>query len=88
MKISEDVSDKDTNVPPTENIPQVDDPTPLYDPPEVEPLVSLNALTSFSNPQNLKLIGYIKNSKVVIQVITAFLKRPCATSMQSIILKS
>jgi hypothetical protein len=31
-------------------------------------VISFNALTGFSAPQNLKLIGYIKNRKVVILV--------------------
>jgi hypothetical protein len=38
------------------------------DPPEVEPLISLHALTGFSAPQTLKLIGYIKHRKVIILV--------------------
>jgi hypothetical protein len=42
--------------------------TPPSDPPEVEPVISLNALTSFSTPQTLKLIGYIKHQKVIILV--------------------
>jgi hypothetical protein len=40
--------------------------TPLFDLPEVELVISLNSLTDFSAPQNLKLIGYIKNRKVII----------------------
>jgi hypothetical protein len=48
--------------------PQPDDLTPPSDPPEVEPLISLNALTGFSAPQTLKLIGYIKHRKVIILV--------------------
>jgi len=39
---------------------------PPSDPPEVEPLISLTALTSFHSPQTLKLIGYIKHKKVII----------------------
>jgi hypothetical protein len=42
--------------------------TPPSDPPEVEPVISLNSLTSFSSPQTLKLIGYIKHRKVIILV--------------------
>jgi hypothetical protein len=38
------------------------------DPPKVESLISLNALTSFSTPQTLKLIGYIKHMEVIILV--------------------
>jgi hypothetical protein len=42
--------------------------TPPSDPLEVEPVISLNALTGFSAPQTLKLIGYIKNQKVIILI--------------------
>jgi hypothetical protein len=42
--------------------------TPPSDPPKVEPVISLNALTRFSTPQTLKLIGYIKHWKVIILV--------------------
>jgi hypothetical protein len=34
----------------------------------VEPIIFLNALTRFSAPQTLKLIGYIKHRKVIILV--------------------
>jgi hypothetical protein len=42
--------------------------TPPLDSPKVEPIISLNALTGFSTPQTLKLIGYIKHRKVIILV--------------------
>jgi hypothetical protein len=61
MAISEDV---DFFV--VEEIPQVDDPTLPSDPPEVEPLISLNTLIDFFTPHTLKLIGYIKHWKVII----------------------
>jgi hypothetical protein len=48
--------------------PEPTDMTPPSDPPEVEPVISLNALTRFSSPQTLKLIGYIKHRKVIILV--------------------
>jgi hypothetical protein len=48
--------------------PESTDITPPSDPPEVEPMISLNALTGFSAPQTLKLIGYIKHQKVIILV--------------------
>jgi hypothetical protein len=48
--------------------PETTDITPPSDPPEVEPVISLNALTGFSAPQTLKLIGYIKHRKVIILV--------------------
>jgi hypothetical protein len=59
MAISEDVSDEDDDVSLVEEIPQEDDPTSSYDPPELEPMISLNALTNFSSPETLNLIGYI-----------------------------
>jgi hypothetical protein len=49
--------------PPMEEIPPRDDTTLPTDPLEVEPLISLHALTGFSAPQTLKLIGYIKHRK-------------------------
>jgi hypothetical protein len=48
--------------------PEPTDITPPLDPPEVEPIISLNFLTSFSAPQMLKLIGYIKHRKFIILV--------------------
>jgi hypothetical protein len=40
----------------------------ILDPYEVEPLISLHSLPSFSTPQTLKLNGYIKNKKVIILI--------------------
>jgi hypothetical protein len=54
---------EDVDVSPVEELPQVDDLTHPSDPPEVEPLISLHALTGFYAPQTLKLIGYIKHRK-------------------------
>jgi hypothetical protein len=68
MAISEDVFDEDVEVSPEVALPQIYDITLPYDPPEVEPLISLNALTGFFSPQTLKLIGYIKHMKVIILV--------------------
>jgi hypothetical protein len=48
--------------------PEPTDITTPSDPPEVEPVISLNALTGFSAPQTLKLIGYIKHRKFIILV--------------------
>jgi hypothetical protein len=42
--------------------------TSLFDPPKFEQVISLNDFTRFSTPQNLKLIDYIKNQKVMILV--------------------
>jgi hypothetical protein len=68
MAISEDVSDEDAEVSTKATLPQADDLTPPYDPPKVEPQISLNTLTGFSAPQTLKLIGYTKHMKVIILV--------------------
>jgi hypothetical protein len=68
MVVTEDLSKEDVFVPPVEELPPPSDLTPLSDPPEVEPVISLNALTGFSTPQTLKLIGYIKNRKFIILV--------------------
>jgi hypothetical protein len=68
MAISEDVSEDDVEAPPVAESPEPTDMTPPSDPPEVEPVISLNALTGFSAPQTLKLIGYIKHQKVIILV--------------------
>jgi hypothetical protein len=68
MAISEDVTEEDATIPIVEE-PSLPDATPdPADPPEVEPLISLHALTGFYSPQTLNLIGYIKNRKVIIQV--------------------
>jgi hypothetical protein len=66
MDISKDVFDEDVDVSHVQEIPQIDDPTPPYEPPEFELLISLNALSGFFAPQTLKLIGYIKNRKFII----------------------
>ena len=64
MAISEDISEEDVETPLVSESPEITDITP----PEVGPVISLNALTGFSTPQTLKLIGYIKNRKVIILV--------------------
>jgi hypothetical protein len=51
-----------------EEIPPPSNMTPSYDPPDVDPMISLNALIGFSAPQTLKLIGHLKNRKVIILV--------------------
>jgi hypothetical protein len=68
MAISEDISEEDEKTPSMSESPESIDITPPSDPLEVEPVISLNALTSFSAPQTLKLIGYIKHQKVIILV--------------------
>jgi hypothetical protein len=68
MAISEDVSEDDIEAPLVVVSPEPIDMTPPSDPPEEEPVISLNALTIFFSPQTLKLIGYIKHRKVNILV--------------------
>jgi hypothetical protein len=68
MAISEDISEEDVETPLVSESPETIDITPPSDPPEVELVISLNALTGFSAPQTLKLIGYIKHRKVIILV--------------------
>ena len=68
IDVIEDLSEEDVVVPHAKELPPLSDLTPTYDPPVVDPMISLNALTGFSAPQTLKLIGYIKNRKVIILV--------------------
>jgi hypothetical protein len=68
MAISKDISEEDVETPIMLESPEITDITPPSDPTEVEPIISLNALTGFSTPQTLKLIGYIKHRKVIILV--------------------
>jgi hypothetical protein len=68
MAIPEDISEEDVETPLVSESPEITDITPPSDPPEVEPVISLNALTRFSAPQTLKLISYIKHRKVIILV--------------------
>jgi hypothetical protein len=68
MAISEDISEEDVETPLVSESPETTNITPPSDPPEIEPVISLNDLTGFSSPQTLKLIGYIKHRKVIILV--------------------
>jgi hypothetical protein len=68
MTISEDVSEEDVEAPLVSVSPKPTDITPPLDPPEVEPIISINSLTSFSTPQTLKIIGYINHRKVIILI--------------------
>jgi hypothetical protein len=91
MAISEDVSEEEVEAP---LVVELLDPTNItlpLDPPDVEPIISLNYLTRFSAPQTLKLIGYIKNHKVIIVIdsgnthnfiITALAKKQISISIQ------
>jgi hypothetical protein len=94
MAISKDISEEDVETPLVSE-PEITDITPPSDPPE--PVISLNALTGFSTPQTLKLIGYIKHQRSsfwliveapIILFITALPKKLIATSMPSTISKS
>jgi hypothetical protein len=68
MAIFEDVSDEDFEVSPEATLPPTDDIMSPSNPLEVEPLISLHTLTSFSSPQTIKMIGYIKHKKIIILV--------------------
>jgi hypothetical protein len=68
MAISEDVPEEDVIVPLIEGPSLLNATQELVDPLEVDPLISFHALTGFSAPQMLKLIGYIKHKKVIILV--------------------
>jgi hypothetical protein len=61
IAIFEDILEEDVDTPLMPESPEITDINPPSDPPEVEPIISLNALTGFSTPQTLKLIGYIKH---------------------------
>jgi hypothetical protein len=68
MAISKDVSEEDVEAPLVSVSPEPTDITPPSDPPEVELIISLNALIGFSAPQTLKIIGYLEHMKVIILV--------------------
>jgi hypothetical protein len=68
MAIFEDILEEDVETPLVSESPKITNITSLSDAPEVEPVISLNALTSFSAPQTLKLISYINHRKVIILV--------------------
>jgi hypothetical protein len=68
MAISEDILEEDVETPLVSESPKITDITPPSDPPKVELVISFNALTGFSTPQIVKLIGYIKHWKVIILV--------------------
>jgi hypothetical protein len=68
MAISKYISEEDVETPFMSESPKITDITSPSYPPEVEPIISLNVLTSFSTPQTLKLIDYIKHRKVIVLV--------------------
>jgi hypothetical protein len=52
MAISEDIQEEDVDTPPVPESPEISDINPPSDPPEVEPIISLNALTRLLCPPN------------------------------------
>jgi hypothetical protein len=68
MPISEDVPEEDVIVSLVEEPSLPNSTQETVNPPEFDPLISLHALTGFSPPQTLNLIGYIKNMKVIFLV--------------------
>jgi hypothetical protein len=68
LVVIEDIYEEDVVVPLVGELPPPYDMTPPSDPPNVDSVISLNALTRFSAPQTLKLFGYIKTRKVIIIV--------------------
>jgi hypothetical protein len=68
MVIYEDVANEEAEFSPVEDLPPTNAPSPPFDPQKFQPLISLHALTGFSAPQTLKLIGYIKHKKVTILI--------------------
>jgi hypothetical protein len=68
MALSEDTQEDDDDTSPVPESPETSEINPPSDPPAEEPIISLNALTGFSTPQTLKLIGYIKHRKVIFLV--------------------
>jgi hypothetical protein len=52
MAISEDILEEDVATPLVPKSPEITDINPPSDPHEVEPIISLNALISFSAPPN------------------------------------
>jgi hypothetical protein len=68
MSISKDIQEEDVDNSPMPKSPEISEINPPSDPPKVEPIISLNALTGLSTPQTLKLIVYIKHRKVIILV--------------------
>jgi len=53
MAISEDVSEEELETPPVAELPEPTNITPPSDQPEVEPVISFNALIILSSPQPL-----------------------------------
>jgi len=68
MVVTEDLSKEDVFVPLVEELPLPSNLTPPSDPPDVDSMILVNVVTGFSAPQTLKLIGSIKNRKVIILV--------------------
>jgi len=50
MVVTEDLSEEYVVVPPVKELPPPSDLTPPSDPPEIDPVISLNSLTGFFSP--------------------------------------
>jgi hypothetical protein len=68
MAISENVPEENVTVPLVEEPSLPDAIHEPADPPEIDPLISLHALTGILMPKTLKRIGYIRHKKVIILV--------------------
>jgi hypothetical protein len=68
MGIYEDVPEEDVTIPLVEEHSLLDSTQEPAEPLEVDPLISLHALTGFLAPQTLQLIGYMKHRKFIILV--------------------
>jgi hypothetical protein len=68
MVISEDFSEEEVEAPSVAKSHEASDRIAPLDPSKVEPVISLNAITRFYAPQNLNIIGYIENHKVIILI--------------------
>jgi hypothetical protein len=68
MGVTEDLSEEDVFVHLVKELPLPSNRTLPSDPPDVDTVISLNALINFSSLQNIKLIAYTKNRKFIILV--------------------
>jgi hypothetical protein len=68
MDMNQVLSEEDVGVPTVDELPPPYYLTPPSNPPKVELVISFNALIGFSAHQNVKIINYLKNRKVIILV--------------------
>lgn len=97
MAVTKDVSEEEVVVSPVGELPLPFDLTPASDPPEVEPVISLNALTGFSLPRPSSYLVTFRAEKSsslwtvvapIILFIDALPKKSIVTFVSSIIFKS